>query len=64
MGAGHKATVHELGCLKNVCYMHYSQVKGQGAPKLPVYVIPAAIGHVYDISVPDSFMYTCYRICT
>ena len=45
--------------------------------KLPVHVIPAipaieslcisAIGHVYGISIPDSFkcVYTaCYRICS
>ena len=29
---------------------------------LTVLCIPA-IGHVYDISVPDIFMYTCYRSC-
>jgi len=23
----------------------------------------SATGHVYDISIPDSFMYTCYRSC-
>ena len=35
--------------LLNVCYMQYVQVS-------VIPVIPAT-GHVYDISIPDSFMY-------
>ena len=36
---------------------------GQKATMLPVLYQPYLLQVMYDISIPDSFMYTCYRSC-
>jgi len=41
---------------------NHSGLTHQRATKLPV--LYHATGHVYDISIPDSFMYTYYGICS
>ena len=49
----------------HLCYSSHSyllQVMYTTFQYLTVVCIPA-IGHVYDISIPDSFVYTCYRSC-
>ena len=49
--------------LKCVCFKQYVCQRGT---KLPAFIFQSlpATGHVYNISIPDSFMYTCYRSCT
>ena len=43
----------------------YMQYVGQRITKLPVLLEPYLLRVMYyNISVPESFMYTCYRMCT
>ena len=49
----------------HLCYSSHSyllQVVYMTFQYLTVVCIPAT-GHVYDISIPDSFVYTSYRSC-
>ena len=49
--------------LKVVRAQNRSGLTHQRATKLPALFQPAT-GHVDAISIADSFLYTCYRICT
>ena len=62
-----KSRVHMKGSEPTFQFLTVSCIPATGCyvtfQYLTVSCIPT-IGHAYDISIPDSFMYTCYRSCT